>query len=577
MDEEAAARVAMDDGDYSHAAEHLAHALAREPTAATLIVLLDRLAAEAPGEVEDLIPIEDGEPWFGTVALHAGVLARRGEVARAFDLLCQVASVRPDIPYLEWAQSWFTREEFVPLDAVCDSLSRLLGPALTDGPPTVFAEALAAVAPLESVHPEDPDFLTTRSVLARRAGLLDQAVLEARRAVAHGGDTLAAVALANAYRARGEVAEAVQTLEAAAGHAEDPVPVRVELANLLLEARRPERAAPIYAEVIGVDPGHPWATPSLLFARFLATGDLDAREQLQVLAEDNRDNPRATSLAATVCPWVGFVPPPGEASIAVMARLAANSGGEDWGPEETPTFTIRVSFLEAASTTLAANLLARRLHPRFRIAIEADEVQTPDPRQTTPGVEPLWKWEEDGPHPALPPPDPEVARRIAVMATAPYHLPRWKAAATRIAAALNEGQEVHVLAAAVQPPEAPPSCVPWMWVRHVQLAAALVLAARSHGDAGSAGWEALERMARGPADWSTSAGIVALTDLALDHPRHLDQVRSLLLQRLQEAPAQGYWCLDGALVHSLLRLPNLGSTERDLLRERRRRWWTMMA
>jgi len=577
MAEEVAVRAALADGDYPRAAEHLARGLAREPTAASLIGLMDRLAAEASGEVEDIVPIEVPEPWFGAVALHAGILARRGEVTRAFDLLCQVATVRPDLTYLRWAPTWFTLEEFVPLDAVCDSLSRLLCPALADAPLSLFADALAAVTALEGVHPEDAEFLTTRSVLARRAGRLDLAVEEARRAMTHGGGFLAATALANAYRARGEVDEAVRASEAAARLAEDPVPVRLELADLLLEARRPEQAATLYSEVAKSDPDHPWALPSLLYGRFLATGDLDLRERLQVLAEDNPDNPRATSLAATLCPWVGFIPPPAEASIAVMARLADDFRDEDWGPDESPVLTIQVSFLEAASTSLAANLLARRLHPRFRIAIEADEVQSPDPRRSAPGMEPLWTWDEDGPHPDLPPPDPEVARRIALMAAAPYHLLRWKAMAGRIARTLGIGQQIDVLAVAVHPPETPASQEPWMWVQHLQVAAALVLAAASRGIVGSPAWVALERMVRGPADWTSCAGIVALAEVALDHPRHLDLVRGLLRQRLQEAPSRGYWCLEGALVHSLLRLPNLEKTERALLRQRRERWWAMMA
>ena len=106
QDDIAIARRAFRDGDYKHAVHHLAGALASDPNCKEGLELLDEVL-EAGEDSLDLAPIDGpNPPYYGTVAVHARILARRGDVSQAIDLLVQVIHSYPQIPYIDWLLHW---------------------------------------------------------------------------------------------------------------------------------------------------------------------------------------------------------------------------------------------------------------------------------------------------------------------------------------------------------------------------------------------------------------------------------------------------------------------------------------
>jgi hypothetical protein len=111
--------------------------------------------------------------------------------------------------------------------------------------------------------------------------------------------------------------------------------------------------------------------------------------------------------------------------------------------------------------------------------------------------------------PAVSAPPAAVADAVYTIAAADYDLDQWSAAADTIAPALAPISPVEILAAAVHPPPGPEYLTPWDWRFRVQVGAT-VLAARRAPDA----FATLCALINGPVDWTTTAGIVALLDLA---------------------------------------------------------------
>lgn len=66
----------------SHAARHLAAALASDPVNPEYLKTAEALLRAAPENAAELIPIHSGKMWFGDVGLHAWLLARTGGARR---------------------------------------------------------------------------------------------------------------------------------------------------------------------------------------------------------------------------------------------------------------------------------------------------------------------------------------------------------------------------------------------------------------------------------------------------------------------------------------------------------------
>jgi ankyrin repeat protein len=175
----------------------------------------------------------------------------------------------------------------------------------------------------------------------------------------------------------------------------------------------------------------------------------------------------------------------------------------------------------AASAIEAPSMLSvcRMLSPNFKFSCQVD--RGPDPRVPARRVKTqLWTYSKllglaDQGRPTMPHPDEDVAARVAAVAEHPYLLRIWSQAALHAAAGLTADALPEVLATMVHWVDGPGYLEIWDWRFRVQVAAALV--ASYLGDEPwdrSARQEALEDLAEGPADWTSTAAIIALVDVA---------------------------------------------------------------
>jgi hypothetical protein len=175
----------------------------------------------------------------------------------------------------------------------------------------------------------------------------------------------------------------------------------------------------------------------------------------------------------------------------------------------------------ASSAIEAPSMLSvcRMLSPEFAFSCHVD--RDPDPRPPARRVKTqLWTYSQvfglaDQARAASGTPDEDIAARIVSVAEHPYLLRVWSEAALRAARAMTRDALPQVLAAMVHWVDGPGYVEIWDWRFRVQLAAALVA---SHlGDEPwerSARREALEDVVEGPADWTSTAAIIALMDVA---------------------------------------------------------------
>jgi hypothetical protein len=94
----ALARLALDEGDLTHAAGHLSGAIAYAPTMPEVHEALAQLAARSGGGLE-LFPLEH-HPFIGTVVARAHLLAAAGQPADGLELL---AAATGHAPMADWA------------------------------------------------------------------------------------------------------------------------------------------------------------------------------------------------------------------------------------------------------------------------------------------------------------------------------------------------------------------------------------------------------------------------------------------------------------------------------------------
>jgi hypothetical protein len=124
-----------------------------------------------------------------------------------------------------------------------------------------------------------------------------------------------------------------------------------------------------------------------------------------------------------------------------------------------------------------------------------------------------------------------------------------------VARKLGPEQIERLLAAMVHPP--PPLEHEPTWIWNVQLAAALAAARSDTGRAGSLRRDALLSLVYGPDDWTTVAGIVAITEVAreLGPGPAAGEGYEALRELAHSIPRPGYCCWEFALLHNLLRHP----------------------
>jgi tetratricopeptide (TPR) repeat protein len=419
----ALARLALDDGELPHAAEHVANAIGRDPTLRAAYATLDELAAGAADALA-LVPA-GGAPHAGAVAARSYLLARAGQLDRAFHLLCRVAEVQPD---QLWAAGWLAApgadsrglgRQLNPEHAGTSVMRLALGlPAPVPGDAvlalTPFLEAARGVADRGA---ESVTALPSLSGLARRMGALDEAIDWCERADRADGSAFAAIMLGYALRDADRKQAAYEAWQRALRREPGNVNLRVDIAELLADRGELVNGIGVLDEALAMAPDHPKAFPSSCQMRYALTSDI---AHLVRLADWWREHPEH-EYAGTMLGmgsrdkwWLSLVPAPAEAICNLAVAVAEQRG------DLNATMTGTLSALEPPSAIAAVRAALPGLTLASPVPVPAPDIRVP----LASGRYRLWTYQGTDAAPAVPAPSAKaVAALQAVAAQGVWHHP----------------------------------------------------------------------------------------------------------------------------------------------------------
>ena len=532
LEEQARRALAVEAAQPELAVERAGSVLAALPLHREMLALVERCATrvESPDERDATFPTD---PL---------IYAQAEQYEEAVLVLLRIVYSFPDRDWLPWCVPWLERlsDEELPLTAILPYLAKLLRRF-----PNVVREREAERAALRRVFPlldalaprlaKHETFLVFAAALSRKAGDAERATRFAEQALAV-AETYDTVLIAGTcQRFLGNTDAAIKCLRRAAEL--DPSQRRVmerDEALTLEEGGRYAEALKQLERVEAIDD-----TQLSSFVRFKLGLKID-----QVWASFYATCPRditATEAYTLALEPLGWIAEPTDATLRALKQSDLDA------PIEACS-----SDVEAPSVWLTARL-ERGNNLKGVTVLDSADLSLVEPR---PGGTALFQyvyaregggWRQQSCSPRLPEPSPATRQVVEQLASSWYLLPRWWKAAKGSAPAVPDSQELVASMAWIGPP---PSGIPaWQWVQRVQRAAALLLAQRDDG------WQLLRGVALGTPDWSVAAAVLALTELGLDQPERLREIRGLFTQMMGQGPAALRSTRD-VLIACALRLPD---------------------
>ncbi|GLY98961.1 tetratricopeptide repeat protein [Actinoplanes sp. NBRC 103695] len=307
------ARAAIERGEMSHAADHLAGAIAHAPTLPETHELLSHLAARSGGALE-LFPLEHNA-FVGTVVARAHLLAAAGRPEDGLPLLFAASGHTPGV---NWAGVPWVTEPSLGVKVEPGLLARnvmqlctVIGDPDAEAARSVLRPYLTVVRHAIAAHPEHALLLGAGSALARRVGEPETAVDWAQRGARARPSKLAEIWLGYAYRSAGRIGEALAALRRAVTHDPEDLSVYADIAATLADAGRMEDALSWVERALAKDPSFDCAVHTAHRLRFRADGKLAHLVDLADFAADNPDDTHEHTDLAECCagtPWLGGVP-----------------------------------------------------------------------------------------------------------------------------------------------------------------------------------------------------------------------------------------------------------------------------
>ncbi|WP_204001490.1 tetratricopeptide repeat protein [Micromonospora lutea] len=315
-EELALARRALDSGELTHAAEHVAAALARAPTLPEVHEALARLAAASGDGGLGLFPLQH-HTFVGAVVARAHLLAAAGHPAEGLDLLVAATAHAPGADWagVPWVTSSELAERLGPEQAarvlmqVCAAVADPVPPANRAALSPYLTLARNAI----TVHPEHALLLGTASALARRVDEIPLAVRWASRGVRATPSKMGEVWLGYALRSAGRTREALAALRRAVGHDPDDLTVYADIAATLADHGRLEEALGWIERALARNPSFDCAVHTAHRLRFQRDGAVRHLVALADFIRDHPDDSHEHGDLAECCrgrPWLGQLTPP---------------------------------------------------------------------------------------------------------------------------------------------------------------------------------------------------------------------------------------------------------------------------
>ncbi|MEV6298348.1 tetratricopeptide repeat protein [Actinoplanes sp. NPDC051861] len=309
----ALARAALDAGDLTDAAGHLATALAHAPTLPETHELLSRLAARSGGAL-DLFPLEPHPP-VGRIVARAHLLAAAGRPEDGLPLLVAASG---QTPTADWAGVPWVQEPALGARIEPGLLARTVMRLCTTVGDPAPADAVTALRPYLAVvrhaiaaHGEHAMLLGAGSALARRLGEVRVAVDWAGRGARSQPSKLGEIWLGYAYRSAGRMPEALAALRRAVAYDPDDLSVYADVAATLADLGRLDEALRWTELALERDPAFDCVVHTAHRLRYRADGEVDHLVALADFIRDHPDDAHEHTDLEECCrntPWLGGLP-----------------------------------------------------------------------------------------------------------------------------------------------------------------------------------------------------------------------------------------------------------------------------
>ncbi|WP_163511468.1 tetratricopeptide repeat protein [Fodinicola acaciae] len=520
------ARIALDEGDRWHAAEHVARALVCSPALPEVHELLATLVDPELFSMEPPV-------FLGEAVARAHLLAARGEEAEALEWLVSAQCAEPRSA---WADVPWVRDAALPArlspDDVVQLLNQLYGvmaDPVAEDQRTMFAPYADFLENAIAAFPTAAGLLASASIFVRRMGDPERAADLAQRSMDIQPSFPAALALGYAYRSQGRIEDTERAWIRALDFDPGNLAVFTDLGELLDNNGRHDEGLAWVERALERDPREEGAFPTACGMRFRRDNDIAHLVALADYLREHPDNGYAEGVLARTSGsryWLSEIPRTYESILNLLAQLPENSGA----------VSCTVTAPEPPSAFLAFSSVAPGS------SIEVTDRPEPDAWLPVPDVfdedEPkTLVWTPDG-EPAVAPPAPESAAAVRDLATSQWrHLPQLFDDAVRLA-----GLPLPDLLGVMVHPPAPEDKTDWpRWLRAIQVAACLGIAHHLPDEPwrSSTRRKVLFELAFGPEDWVSEAALLAMVATAWVEPPARTDVAHVVAARFLAAVEAG--------------------------------------
>lgn len=514
------ARLALDEGDRQHAANHVARALVCSPALPEVHELLAALGDPELFSVEAPVFLGDG-------VARAHLLAARGEEAEALEWLVSAQCADPrsawaDVP---WVRDPAVAKRLTP-ERVIQLISQLYG-VMADPVPEAdrapFQPYLDVVDAALKAFPVAAGLLSSASIFVRRMGDPERAADLAQRSMRILPSFHAAISLGYAYRSLERIEDTERAWIRALDYQPDNLAVFTDIAELLEKAGRREEGLAWVERALAKDPQDESAFPTACGMRFRQDKDIAHLVALADYLREHPDNQHAASVLAWTSGsryWLSEIPRTYEAIINMLPQALEGSA----------VSSIALSSPEPPSALLAFSRAAGGCDVQVSERPEPD-AWSPVPGTFGPDGPKIAVWTVDG-APAVEP--PSAVDAVCDLAASQWrHLPDLFDDAVRLA-----GLPLAELLGVMVHPPAPDEAADWpRWLRSVQVAACLGIAHHQPDQpwADSVRRSVLFDLAFGVEDWVSEAALLAMVATAWVDPAARSDVANLVATRFMSA------------------------------------------
>jgi tetratricopeptide (TPR) repeat protein len=339
-----------------------------------------------------------------------------------------------------------------------------------------------------------------------------------------------------------------------------------DLADYFLRVRNLPKAIEYYSMVTdrGDQQDVEWAEPSLIYCRWLDSGDPAELERLVLCAASQPRNQRGSELCQwareeQLIPYVERFFPSWDATVKMIPNfIAKGTGGE---------VKLVLSCEEAASAANAVRLAITEYGKKsggIHLVVNAVSDPPLDSTLIPDGVR-LWNYSPDhNASPAVEPPSALVWDRVKELAQSPFNLGEWYARAEKLCEGLTFED---LYGCMVHPPEPDDGRIPAdQWLLRVQFGAVCLLAQLGRDDsrmpspelmiyAGKLPSQELVRICLGQLDWPVIPALTLLAWQAKEGLADREQALGVLSLLKTRVPEHDYCFFEHALACALSWFP----------------------